>query len=436
METCLASERAARGSARTIGLIVALLGLSAAARASRMPLSVEFNVLKSDLVVEVKETDRQKGTVSVEKVFLGPAKPGDTFVVEGLSKVEHKVSEWIPKSRRTRGKAIEGAKALLFLVRGKEGRDWELFDSIFGVRWIVGDEVYTWLPIVMTPGPYAFLSGGPKYNVESLYQAIQRGLEKRAKFQAALRQEEPAQRVKGLLDFIRPGDDSSYESEALRELRGLGAQAARAVCEQAALDGQPGSRRREILYALGCMTDSSSVPYLLDVAGKSKAAMGKDGRSPKELKASPQEYEAYLDWAAALDALRRLRDARALDAFSDALLWGVRNRDPHVLHGASMALAECPARESLAAFKAALDLSPHNDREGFSDARWRLVLGLGRLRFPEAVPLLASQLDYPWGGAAKEARQALARIVGKDLGPQKELWLKWYEQHHSPEAKE
>lgn len=417
-----------KGERRLAGLgLAAFLVAGGIAHASRMALPIDYNVLKSELIVEAKEIGKGD-RVSVERVFSGPAKPSDTIVVEGLAEVEHRVYERAGRPTRKKRRSFKGAKALLFLIRSKDGRNWRLFDNVFALRWIVGGQVYLWQPIVMTPGPYAFLRDRAVRDVDELYQAIEKGLEKRARFQATLQHEDAKQKTKGLLEFIDPKEHDAYVGEAVRQLAPLGPAVADTLREQLTLPDQIRSRRRRILFAMGRLKDKGSVPCLLEIAAKSKRLLEKGEAPFDKRKAPPEEQEAYLDWTAAIDALERIGHARALPPFREALLWAVKRRDRHMVFIASHALGSCRARENLATFKKALELCPRRDPEGFGyDAANHMIRFLARHEFPETVPILAAQLDHPWGENQKLAHKGLTRIVGKDLGPQKAPWLEWYD---------
>lgn len=411
--------------------VLALVTACGAAHGSRMPLPIEYDVLKSDLIVEAQETD-EAGTVSVERVFLGPARPGDRLVVARLDRVPREVRDPASRGRRSRTRRLKEGKALLFLVRAKDGPGWELFDRIFGVRWIAGDTVYVWFPITRTPGPYAFQPAG---TIDELRQAVALGIEKRARFEAALRNPDPEQKVEALAQFVQPFGGGYYAAEALGEMAKLGGPAAKMLCALAEDKGDAGTLRLEIIRAIGKCEDRGAVPYLLDVVAKAQAGFVKTGRGFDALNTTPQDHSAHAEWRAALGALARIADERSLPAFRRALAWAARTDASGMAHTACAGLGRMPSRENLAVLAEMACAARRNEASQLSTSAARpLIHALAQHNFPQTVPVLAMLLDHPEEITKEKARYALTGIVGKNLGPRGVPWLEWYRKEAKKET--
>lgn len=121
-----------------------------------------------------------------------------------------------------------------------------------------------------------------------------------------------------------------------------------------------------------------------------------------------------------LEGLASFKDVKDLAFIRGVALSAVRRHYSRSCYSALAAFSDMPDRANLAVIE-----EIHRVKVDQSEmvARVMIVRTLATHKYPETIPLLAPFLDDKT--VAAETERALAGIVGRDLGPLKEVWLDW-----------
>ena len=408
--------------------VIAVLCFMGTARAMNFPhWPIDYVVLKSELIAQGHFIDEKH--FLVEKVFFGTATPLQTIVINdrmGLTRVADdpdRECDPIQAINRTTGtpcRTVKQAGAVVFLQK-LEGQ-WEPTALGSGVKWLLDGKVLGYQQFSV-PGAYVLTADRETTNAADLFEAVERALEKRARFEAAL-QKKAQQRIEGLMPFVEDQKGYLYWKDALYSLAATRPPASEVLRDLAEkLKGQP--LRVEVLKSIGESGDKNLTLYLLGVVAAAKRivkTLGSQGLSD-------QQRQAVEEWSAALCSAAKLIDPKALpilrDSLSDSLqvggFYGSQARS--CIEGG---FKQMPAPENVAIFEEVYARSPQEYKWGQTKwAGWGVLNFLNDHKFPRAIPLLAAQLDHPDSLFRAQAQKLLTEIVGSDLGADKTPWLEW-----------
>jgi hypothetical protein len=121
--------------------------------------------------------------------------------------------------------------------------------------------------------------------------------------------------------------------------------------------------------------------------------------------------------------LAQFKKKEDLPFIRDLALWAVKYHVKRTCVHAVLAFRSMPAKENLPVIDAIW--KEFTETEYTGNAR-NVARALRAHKYPETVPVLVKLLDDPRAGS--EARTFLKDIVGKDLGPDPQPWLDWYEE--------
>jgi hypothetical protein len=117
-------------------------------------------------------------------------------------------------------------------------------------------------------------------------------------------------------------------------------------------------------------------------------------------------------------------------------MWGVNIQSISICGAALDAFRDMPDKENVPVIEAILQgFSREAILQVCSSEDAIIMRALPALKshlYPDSIPVLVQHLKHEfWGRSMKEA---LRKIVGKNLGDEPEAWLKWYKTHKSTEA--
>ncbi len=160
--------------------------------------SIEEEVTHAELIVQGHLTGPVQ--VVVEKVFLGPARPSDTLMIDYVSELPSEafhdttdLGNWqvrdsyikaetgeIVQGKRQPRPSVHGQSMVLFLVRDQKTQRWYPYGGGSGVKYLLGDVVYGYQQ-PQNPGPYVLFFDREVKTAADLYRAIQEGVKKRGR---------------------------------------------------------------------------------------------------------------------------------------------------------------------------------------------------------------------------------------------------------------
>jgi HEAT repeat protein len=281
------------------------------------------------------------------------------------------------------------------------------------------------------PGPYYLMPEQDTKTEEDLRRVIDAAIAKKERFTAVRSIADPAKRVAALASYVE-GDETNgwYFTAAVRELAKAGPIAGPLLRRELLRPREP-YRREALLEAIGDSGDPEAVPYLLDIVDRAAPfvkAIKLSSRKPL----TEAERATLREMTMTIYVLSEMADRRALPALRDAMLLGV-TRDYELFEHATHGLESMPTPENIPFLAQALASIPAGKNSSVVNA---CLDALMKHRYPEAVPILAAQLNFPArpkpGFDAHDynaglAHHILKEIVGKDLGTGKKAWIKWYE---------
>ena len=187
--------------------------------------------------------------------------------------------------------------------------------------------------------------------------------------------------------------------------------------------------RRDFIIAIGRTKDKKSIPFLMAIIESAKSVVIDTNGAFDWSMVSEKERNAMSDWQTAIYAAAEIGDARALEHFREAAVWGAKHGDQQLLEYAVRGMRRSPTELNLPTFQEILASLPR-EAEGFGKhAAYYVLLSLIDHRFHDAIPILASQLDHPDEYNQRQAHRGLKGVVGKDLGRKKQPWMEWYSQN-------
>jgi hypothetical protein len=364
-------------------------------------------VLDASLVLVVRQVERD--TFSGEEVFLGESPAGDIINLPGFRlKTEQ---EWGPAKIDP---ITPDTRILLFLKRKDDG--WEITHY---------NSCYFW---VHDPNKVAELRTKAR-------QAVQL----RKEWEEARDLPDQARRVEMLWPYLWD-HGVSFLSRTQSELEKTGSVAGDYLAERlASLDHRKrnlllpdlsrygGERLHTALIQLLRDQKESYEQYGASHDLKSISGVNDWNRLPDKVKAA--RGELYYGLAGLAD----FKVQGDLPFIRELAEWSIENDCWQVCEAALQAFRYMPERENLPVTIAIWKRFGTRPPDGNGISPVEITRTLGMHSYPETVPLLVQFLGDEHTG--NEARGFLGEIVGKDLGPNINVWMDWYNQRKDQEAK-
>lgn len=413
---------------------------------------VETAVYRSQAVV--RAVPLANDDVKIKQVWNGSLKKGQQIHVGGLSNLPTDGYESEKAANEALWKQIErdsdistspghadstdtsADDLVLFLEKDAKG-GWQTCGWGAGAKRLHGDIVYRYAQI-MNPGGYWLCKDADFPRRKQLEAAIKKALLKQRRYCQAVALKNPNLRAQALANFVQP-DEKTYFYEAIQKLAKTGDAGAQIMMQQAELPQQK-ARRNGFLFYMGVTKSPSVATYLLRCAQLNATIAKKISVPVVWEKLNEAERTTLSEWQSALEGLNALKDARALPLLRDALVWGAPN-ERSLFNVAVTGLQNQPDRENIAAFAQALPTLPFRLNSPYD--KQICLRALSENLFRESVPVLADYLISPAAdGPTPEdtqqtiriVHQALVNIVKKDLGSQREPWIRWFQ--HPEEFKD
>lgn len=367
-------------------------------------------VLEASLIVIVRQVSPYK--YCIEETLLGDKQAGELLFLPDFRIVERK-DGW----RKTEEPITPDTRILLLLM-----------------------------PDIEEPGGWGICSRGECYSwvrnperVVELRKAAEDALALRREWEAARDIPDARQRVKALWQYLW-NHEYLLHFQTKAELNKSDAVTTDYIASQ--LETLDMSQLWMLLSDFGGYGGIYSHNLLLAYMQKWREAYDREVKdNPIEKGADPHNLRPPLGairgkLSCGLEGLRRYKINADLPYIRDLAMWAINIQSISICIKALDAFREMPDKENVPVIEAILQgFSREAILQVCSSEEGMIMTAFPALElhlYPESIPLLVRHLNHEfWGRSMKEA---LRKIVGKNLGKEPEAWLNWYKTHKGKEA--
>jgi hypothetical protein len=379
-----------------------LVGLPQTSAAKLIPLrDPRAGVLDASLVVLVKPEANDQ--FQIEEVYLGESNLADIINLPGFKLFTYQqygpdiVEPTTPVTR-----------ILLFLRHTEEDTNsWEI--TAYG---------------------YCFFWVHTLDKVDDLRKMAKETVALRKSWEAARDESDERSRVEALWPYLW-NNHGYFLRQTEAQLKKVGAAAGDYIAQQ--FNAMTHNQRMELVRDLAFYSSSYSHQVLLNHIKKMQQNyerfLEKHEPNAKDLidnwNAAPDEIKnIYGELYYGLAGLAKFNDQSDLPYIRDLASWSLKYRFKQTCDAALEAFGLMPDRANLPIIASIWSEFSVRPSDGDEMPSWEVVRALHAHIYPEAVPLLVRFLDDQHAG--QEARQALTKIAGVDMGRNSTAWLNWY----------